>query len=901
MDVRRRILIASVSAAAMAVVAAGPALAADAASADVSEVVVTGIRESLQRAIQMKKDSDLHVEVISAEDIGKLPDKNVADALQRMPGVNTTSAASGEGGFDENDRVSVRGTSPSLTQVTVDGHSVSTGDWFILDQFQTVGRSVTFTLLPSEIVQSTSVYKTQSAALLEGGVAGAVDLVTRRPLDFHDTLSFQGSAQAAYNTLAKKTKPQVSGLVAWKNADDTFGAMVQGFYEDRAVERVGQETLGYTTIQATDVTGQVHPDLVGVAAPTLIGSSLFKQERKRKGGDFAVQWRPNDKWDFDLSGFYSKLNASNVNDNYMLWGSHEIQVNAPTSYTVKNGTLTSANFPLLSPSGVPVNGIIVDNIVRPDATGKSWYLNLDGAYHPTANLTLKGQVGYTKGIGNTPTEPAYEVFGATGVNYAPSGNGWAVTPTNLNPQSATGLVNDWAWNETFTSTDKELYGKVDGDWDLSDSGSVFQHVLFGARAADHQRKIVAWDRGCSLGADGQCWTTPAQPFSAVNPTSYPSEFNAGALGIPGLLIPIAGNPALITQILNGITDGVHGPISSIVQPQNYYWQGAFTVKEQDYAAYLMAKVGGEGWRGNFGVRLVQTNQDSYVNVSDPAGTNVADIKTSAYGPYYVDKVTHRYTDFLPSANFTFDIKPDLFLRVSAAETLSRPDFSALGGTVSLTDTTLTGNGGNPDLKPIKAAVYDASLEWYYAPSSIAAVSVFYDDLSSYVAFGNHQGVYYSEFWHQNETFLISSPVNTSGEVKGVELQVQQPLPYNFGFQVNATYVESKDRDGNPLVGTSKITANVVGYYENDWMSARLAYTYRSHFFVGLDRSAAENQDNHGSLDGSLNFNVNKNIAITLDGLNLTNSKLKYYAANKTQPRAVYDNGRQLYLGVRIKY
>ena len=185
-----------------------------AASTD-AEVVVTGIRQSLQKAIELKRRNDDQVDAISAEDIGKLPDKNVADALQRLPGINTTSAASGEGGFDENDRVSIRGTSPSLTQVTVDGHTISTGDWFILDQFQTVGRSISFTLLPSEILSAAQVYKTQDASLLEGGVAGSIDLQTRKPLDFHDTFTAQGSAQAAYNTLAGSTKPQVSGLVGW--------------------------------------------------------------------------------------------------------------------------------------------------------------------------------------------------------------------------------------------------------------------------------------------------------------------------------------------------------------------------------------------------------------------------------------------------------------------------------------------------------------------------------------------------------------------------------------------------------------------------------------------------------------------------------------------------------------
>src|SRR5258706_4088057 len=232
MDLRRRILAGSVSVIAVAIAGAGPAMAAEATNT-VGELVVTGIRESLGRAIEIKKSSDDQVDAISADDIGKLPDKNVADALQRIPGVNTTSAASGEGGFDENDRVSIRGTSPSLTQITVDGHSISTGDWFILDQFSTVGRSVSFTLLPSEIVATTQVYKTQDAALLEGGVSGAVDIITRRPLDLHQPLTFQGSLQGVYNSLTKSTKPQASGLVSWQNAAGTFGALAQGFYEER--------------------------------------------------------------------------------------------------------------------------------------------------------------------------------------------------------------------------------------------------------------------------------------------------------------------------------------------------------------------------------------------------------------------------------------------------------------------------------------------------------------------------------------------------------------------------------------------------------------------------------------------------------------------------------------------
>ncbi|QUD88569.1 TonB-dependent receptor [Phenylobacterium montanum] len=912
MNIRRRVLIGSASAAAI-ICAGAPAFAAAAATSPIDEIVVTGIRESLQRAIEVKKNSDNQVDAISATDIGKLPDKNVADALQRIPGVNISSAASGEGGFDENDRVSIRGTPASLTNVTIDGHAVATGDWFILDQFQTVGRSTSFDLVPSEVVQAVEVYKTQSAEQLEGGVAGAVDVITRKPLDFHKPFSAELSVQGAYNTISGETKPQVNGLINWKNDAGTFGVLLQGFYEERSVERHGQETLGYMTIDSTMLAGANHPDLIGVQAPTLIGSTLFRQEKERKGLDGHIQWAPTDKFSLDLSGFYSKLDASNRNYNYMYWGSRELTYNngagnltgnSPTSYTVANNTLVAAAWPGVNSFGKSVEGLVVDNIIRPHAGSETYYVNLDGKYAVNDKLTLKGQIGYTEGLGETPQSPSFEADGAPGISYAASGNGWAVNPS-IDPQNPAGLANDWAWNETFRSQDKEVYGKVDADWEVAHG--PFKAVLAGVRAAEHTRQVDGWDRGCTLGANGQCWSSPTMPFSAVNPTTYGHGYSGGELGIPGLLIPIAGDPGAVENALNSITDGVHGPISSIRQAQNYYWMGSFKVQERDIAGYAMAKVGGEGWRGNVGVRIVDTEENAYVNSPSQLSAGAPLITTSAYGNYYLNHVQHDYLDILPSVNFTFDLRSNLLLRLSAAETMSRPDYSALGGTVSLNDLTLTGNGGNANLKPIKAAVYDAALEWYYQPTAVAAVSLFYDDLSSYVTFGNSTGVYIDQLLTGHNgppvyrSYTITSPANTTGEVKGIELQVQQPLPMGFGVQANFTYVDAEDAKGTALVGTSRVTYNLVGYYENKWISTRLAYTYRSHYFVGLDRGAEENEDGVGTLDASVNVNVTPNVALTLDAKNITDPLLKYYAANKTQPRAVYDNGTQLFFGLRAKF
>src|SRR6201996_7138951 len=346
-----RIAVAVKSALGLAIlVPSSMALAAAAAPDDAAlqEIVVTGIRQSVQVSLDAKRSAVDLVDVISAEDIGKLPDKNVADSLARIPGVTTSSAGASEGGFDENDRVSMRGTNPSLTQTLINGHNVAAGDWFVLDQTGTVGRSVSYTLLPSEIVSKVVVQKSSSAELVEGGVAGSVDIITRKPLDFSQPFTLQASAGAVYATLPSKTDGQYSALADWKNDANNFGVMVQLFSESRHLRRDGSEVLGYDTITPGSAIALAHPDLSGVQYPTDIGAALFEQKRERNGGMADIEFKPNDALTFDLSGFSSRLLASNVNDNYLLWSTHFVASGAGQApnpgYVVQDNTLTSANF-----------------------------------------------------------------------------------------------------------------------------------------------------------------------------------------------------------------------------------------------------------------------------------------------------------------------------------------------------------------------------------------------------------------------------------------------------------------------------------------------------------------------------------------------------------------------------
>ena len=212
MQVRKNILAISIVAAlgASATVAAQDAPKTD--PKDLDTVVVTGIRGSVEKSLDVKREAKAHVEVITAEDVGKMPDKNVADSLQRLPGVTISSAGASEGGFDENDRVSMRGTNPSLTLTQINGHPVSSGDWFVLNQSDNAGRSVSYTLLPSSLVSQVVVHKTSQASLPEGGVTGSVNIITRKPLDFAEQFTGNVSVGGVYADLPGKTDSQFSAL-----------------------------------------------------------------------------------------------------------------------------------------------------------------------------------------------------------------------------------------------------------------------------------------------------------------------------------------------------------------------------------------------------------------------------------------------------------------------------------------------------------------------------------------------------------------------------------------------------------------------------------------------------------------------------------------------------------------
>jgi len=857
---------------------------------DLDTVTVTGIRGSMEKSLDTKREANARVEVVTAEDVGKLPAHNVADTLQRLPGVNISSSSADEGGFDEADRVSLRGTSPSLTQTLINGHTVGSADWFVLSQGNNVGRSVSYSLLPSELVSSVEVNKSSQAKLQDGGTTGTVNIITRKPLEFSKQFTAEGSIGMVRSDQAKSNDPQYSALFNYKNEENTFGVMVQGFSQKRELRREAQEIPGgFFKIGADDPVALTNPDLIGVNVPGLLGSTLFEQTRERKGGLVSLQFKPTDTLTLGLNGFSSELKANNYNRNFMMFGNSFAKVQAPNpGYVVKDGVLTNATY-----AGVPGTNYAVYDMIYRESKAKSSYVTFDADWQISDSLTAKFQAGSTKGTGETPRQYIAEVTVGSGggASWATHGSGSPIDWNVGGDLSPNGVTSCGTWgNQQVTAEDKEKWATLDFNQYFNDGG-VLSSIDFGLRFADHKRE--------ALSPEG---ATPGDIWSALKngaTSNYPSGFAGDIGGTFPRNIWYFTPGALKDAVTNNSTwlAGNDGPTG------RHNYGAEWRVKEKNFAGYVQANFRGDWWSGNLGLRYVNIKQDidTYNAVSNAADADVS----SLFGMWERMAFQNKRNRVLPSANIKFDLDDNLVLRVAASQTQTLPDYSALGASSYGSDLNRTGGGGNPNLKPTLSTNLDANLEWYFMPRGLLSIGAYHMDLKDYIAFDVVSRQLYSELTNQLETYQISTPINADGKVTGVEVAYEQPIGEYFGVNANYTYANGTTAhtwsDGSHnLLGTSKNTYNVGAYFENERFGARVSYTHRSSFLISLSGTNPYYQDDFGTLSASLSFKATDWLSISLDGLNLNNPTYKYYQTAAI-PTSFYSNGRQYYLNFRFKY
>jgi iron complex outermembrane receptor protein len=851
---------------------------------DLQEVVVYGIRASLRESLDTKKNATGVLDALTAEDVGKFPDKNLAEALQRVPGVVINRE------YGEGERINLRGTAPTLTRTLLNGHSLATADWFILDQLNTT-RSFNYLMLPADLIGKVKVLKSAQADVEEGGIGGTVDVETRKPLDLQPFTAY-ASVQGAYTEMSGKTDPQGTGLISWKDKEDRFGFLLAAIYQERHLRRDGLEVLGYVPASSTD------PTLV----PALIGSALFQQDRIRKGGNFAMQIRPTDQLELSLTGLLSDFGANNLNLNFLAWPGRALGNGGTITNTVADrGTYVAGRVSSLS-NGTKDFGAVYDAIER-IARATSRNIDLDTLYKPATDWTAHVKIGYTDATGNTNAQPFVEfgapaVFnydfrnGAQRVQFLPNGNGVTVDPTN--PAS---LIFDFASLHQILNDDRESYGYLDAEKKF-DAG-VFKALKFGIKRTDHQRDLTF---------NATTYGGFFKPINTLSPSLFaggftPSDY-ANNIASPGTLtrywIPNEGTVerVLFSQL----------PVSGrVLYPQN-----SFSAQEKTTGGFAMGDFAGDHWRGNLGVRIVRTNQIT----SGGVFASVPGAIASPFGSYLPTTADRSYTDTLPSLNLAYDVSHDVVVRFAAAKVMARPDYTDVVPRVNLNQGALTGSAGNPNLDPYRATQEDLSIEWYPDRDTAYTLALYYKDIKSFIV--DHPVA--EVFPIQSQTLpnagctptatanLFNCPFTVNirsngggGKIKGVELGLTRPIWGGFGVQANYTYSDASLDSGDPVPGNSKNTYNLTGFFENKLLSARLAYSYRSEFFIGFDRSSHLDQAALKALDASVAVNVTDNVAVTLEGNNLTDAKIVQFADVQSHPRAIYDNGRVYFAGVKFRF
>ena len=889
-----KFLTGTASAIAFACISSG-AHAQDAPAApEEPEIIVTGIRASVRESIEAKRDLGVVSEVITAEDIGKFPDKNVAEALQRVPGIVINRE------FGEGERVSLRGTAPNLTKTLINGHAIATADWFVLEQLAAT-RSFNYLTLPSEIVGQLEVYKTPQADVEEGGIGGTINVNTRNPLDL-DPFTISASAQMVYSELRDSWDPQVSGLASWKNADESFGILIGGVYQKRDIRRDGVEVLGYTDF--TLESGET------VKVPSLIGSALFQQERERYGGNISIQFRPSDSLEVNITGLYSKFNANNFNQNFLAWGSNALGGGGTLSNpVVQNGTAVSGRI-----DSIPGGRAVVFDAIDRSAFAETWSGDFDVKWQPSDRGTLHFKAGYTEAHGDTTSQPFYEGGAPGGFTFDLTGRTPQVSFIGIDPTNPADLVFDFGSLHKITNTDKEKYAYLDYEHEV-DLGPI-NAIKIGAKYVEHDRRTVFLAT-----TFGGFFVPLADPVTGTGCGGRPcvsADFFGGRL-TPNDFLENVAEPGTLTRywqvdrkklqdIFNSQPASVRARILN--PPEN------FSIKEKSYGGYVMAKFGGEGWRGNVGVRVIKTDQTSIGNlIGVPQGPGT--INDNAFGVYLPVTVDRSYTDVLPSFNISFDLDPTLVLRVAAARTMARPDYTDIVPRITLNPGALTAAGGDPSVDPYRANQFDVSLEWYPDRDTIVAGALYYKDIQSYITDNITQEVFPVQTATPNTSrctlvnlqenlynclFDVNRRANgPGGRNQGFELQLSRALWGGFGVIGNYTFSDAKIKGGSQVQGNSRHSLNLTGYFENELISARVSYNYRSKFFISIDRAAPLNQAATESLDASLSVNVTPQIALTADAINLTNEKIVQFSGTPDRPRAIYDNGRQFYLGARFRF
>jgi TonB-dependent receptor len=822
------------------------------------KLIVEGQRASLMSAQQIKLNSTQIVDSMVAEDIDKLPDVSVGEALQRITGVQTARDR-GEAGL-----VTLRG----LTQIQtlMNGREVFTAG---------NGRNLDFNDIPASLISGIDVYKSSSADQIDGGLAGSINLRTRKPLDFDEpTLTLSG--RAIHGDLVNETKPHISILAtdSWQlTGKGKFGALLHISHQTRAF-REDQKSAGFPDARTDIVSGQNVIFAGGTSETVSVG------ERERTAIDINFQWQPSQRWEFYLEGRHAEF--------ITLQESYQANVGTSTTFT--------AGSPVLFPGSNDLQSITwtnsdlstlsfardVKDRLSQVALGSSWKgdnldINADLNYSESINsLFFSGFL-----LGTTAPLFSHDISGFT-PNTSVEGSSF------LDPVNYT--FNNLLYREWLYQGDQVSF-TLDGEYWLKNDyiESITSGVRFSRRRADNAMGLIIDDKAVSVAASSRT--------NYLQTRSY-NDFYSSVNNIQPYLVGDISNArdVLAMRTAFGVTD----PLKRVNE------LGQWRIQENTQAAFLIANIDMVSLPlvGNAGLRVVRTEQTVDGFQSIPSNNTIAAINND-----------ESYIDVLPSINLRYEIKPDWYLRGAASKTLRRADFNQLSPSLNLVRFPLTpeknvGSSGNPSLEPIRSDNVDIAVEHYINEYSAVSLTAFVKKVDGFIVTESKPEL------HDGEIYQVSRPQNSNAaDIHGLEFSYQQfydSLPgwmSGLGMQFNYTYVDSQTPSETlgrdiALANLSKHSFNLIGMYEKDAISARLAYNWRDDYISYIASTGAGAfpvyVEDYDWLDASLRYRSNDQFSVKLEASNLLDTKRRSYFGNERRVADVLRNGRQFGLVFTLK-
>ena len=882
----------------------------------VEEIVVTGIRGSMQQSLERKRNADHFVDAITAEDIGAFPDQNLAEALQRISGV-AIDRKSGEGAF-----VSVRGLGPQFVQATIAGRvsasNVAPGSHDGRGNSNPKSRAVGFHAFQSGLVQAVEIHKSPRADHVEGGLGGFVDIQPRKPFDIGErriALSFDTTR----NELSNDTAPGVFALFS-DVLTDNVGVMVSAQWDNRVFRSDSLHQNGYirdprtVSINGASMTGYSLNHLNGV---------LHYTDRDRLNVSSSLQLRPSDRVDLTFDVLY----ASNVADETEYLRSMRISqgLGRLTDATVTDDNGTGI-FTMLSTSGA---GAFIQHATETvENVAVNYGANLQ--IQATDRLSLNFDVAVSDTEVPIENRDALMRNTRTQMTYRQNGPGAVPSLTSSAPLTD---VNHWSVvkqsRQEHLVDDSNVQFRADATYEI---GGWLDTVQVGVRTYRQERR----DRARYLNSRAFI-NKPITEFGGGLPLPAEDDF-LDALGaeFPSpVLIPNldALQETFITRADEIRAGG--GFNTGTGKSLDEYTSGRFNedINHEDdgNAAYAMVTFSGDlngtPYSGNVGVRYVDNSTGSEGLIVQPLSIDYSDPTAPELilaDPAYLE-VSHEYTEVLPSLNLRFDPRDDIVVRVAVAKVFSRPAFRELNPNASVQPNNRTMSGGNGQLNPTVGTQFDLALEWYFADYSIASFGLFAKDIEGFVQndieLVPFPGVTDPE---TNQPLVLEAfrPLNTgeSGLV-GMELAFQRtmegllPAPFDgLGVIANYTHINSgadfesaKTMASYSIPGLSENTINFTVFYEKGPWSGRISYNSRDDF---LDNIGVAWQPHpyfvhpYKQYDASFGYAPNDNFSFALEGINLTDESVYYYnrvgSGQQDHFSSAINAGRRFQFAVRYK-